>query len=58
MNLKDMQTSEFLDHPHNWRKPTYQELESRLANRNSIIIALGAAVIILIAAIVIILCMI
>lgn len=41
-----------------WNKPTYAELESRIAARNSIILALGAAVLILCASLVVILSMI
>jgi hypothetical protein len=41
-----------------WEKPTYAELERRIVTRNSIILALGAAVIILGATLLVILSMI
>lgn len=37
----------FEDVNQNWKKPSYAELERRIVTRNSIILALGAAVIIL-----------
>ena len=48
MNLKDMPTCELQDDaPRDWDRPSYGELEKRIVTRNSIILALSAAVVIL-----------